>query len=57
MKRKIVQHGSSSLTITLPIKWVEKFGLKKGGELNVEENGPTLLISTGGRRLPHKKKN
>jgi len=46
MKRKIVQHGSSSLTITLPIKWAEKFNLKKGDELNVEENGSMLNIST-----------
>lgn len=46
MKRKIVQHGSSSLTITLPIKWVKKFNLKKGNELNVEESGPVLLVST-----------
>lgn len=46
MKRKIVQHGSSSLTITLPAKWTVKFGLKKGDELNVEESGPILQIST-----------
>lgn len=46
MKRKIVQHGSSSLTITLPIKWAEKFNLKKGEELFVEEQGSNLLIST-----------
>ena len=46
MKRKIVQHGSSSLTITLPIKWVEKFGIKKGDELDVEEAGPVLMLST-----------
>lgn len=45
MKRKIVQHGSSSLTITLPIKWAEKFGLKKGVELNVEDDGKKLIIS------------
>lgn len=47
MKRRIVQHGSSSLTITLPIKWVEKYGLKKGDELAVEEAGGQLLLSTG----------
>lgn len=46
MKRKIVQHGSSSLTVTLPIKWAEKFNLKKGDELNVEESGPILMVST-----------
>jgi phosphate uptake regulator len=46
MKRKIVQHGSSSLTLTLPVKWTEKFHLKKGQELDVEENGPTLIVTT-----------
>ncbi len=46
MKRSIVQHGSSSLTITLPRKWVEKFKLNKGDELNVEESGPRVIIST-----------
>lgn len=46
MKRKIVQHGSSSLTITLPIKWAEKFGLRKGDELAVDESGSQLVIST-----------
>ncbi len=46
MKRKIVQHGSSSLTVTLPIKWTEKYNLKKGDEVNVEEAGPLLKIST-----------
>ncbi|MBU0666947.1 MAG: PhoU domain-containing protein [Nanoarchaeota archaeon] len=46
MKRKIVQHGSSSLTLTLPSKWVQKFDLKKGAELEVEESGSTLFVST-----------
>ncbi len=46
MKRSIVQHGSSSLTITLPRKWVEKFNLSKGDELNVEESGTKIIIST-----------
>ncbi|MBI5066440.1 phosphate uptake regulator PhoU [Candidatus Woesearchaeota archaeon] len=46
MKRRIVQHGSSSLTVTLPVKWVDKFNLKKGEEINIEETGDTLLVST-----------
>ncbi len=47
MKRKIVQHGSTSLTITLPIQWATKYKLKKGDELETEEKGSTLIISTG----------
>src|SRR3989338_4453795 len=46
MKRKIVQHGSSSLTITLPMNFVDKFGLKKGDEVDVEESGTTLIVAT-----------
>ncbi|MFA6460832.1 MAG: AbrB/MazE/SpoVT family DNA-binding domain-containing protein [Candidatus Woesearchaeota archaeon] len=46
MKRKIVQHGSSSLTVTLPVDWVDKYKIKKGDEVNVEEAGPTLSITT-----------
>ena len=55
MKRKIVQHGSSSLTITLPVKWAAKFSLKKGEELDVEESGTALVISTEKETSAHKK--
>jgi phosphate uptake regulator len=41
-----VQHGSSSLTLTLPIKWAEKFHLKKGDDLDVEEHGTSLIVTT-----------
>ncbi len=46
MKRKIVQHGSSSLTITLPVKWTEQYHLHKGDYLDVEESGPRLILTT-----------
>jgi len=46
MKRRIVQHGSSSLTITLPIKWANKFSIKKGDEIDVQESGSSIVIST-----------
>jgi len=46
MKRKIVQHGSSSLTLTLPRKWADTYSLKKGDELEVEAAGPVLTIMT-----------
>jgi phosphate uptake regulator len=55
MKRKIVQHGSSSLTLTLPVKWVQKYGVKKGDELVVEESGSTLVVSTGNQVYSSKK--
>jgi phosphate uptake regulator len=46
MKRKIVQHGNTSLTISLPIQWAKRFDLKKGDELDIEEREKSLLIST-----------
>jgi phosphate uptake regulator len=47
VKRKIVQHGSSSLTISLPYKWTKKFNLKKGDEIELEEKGSSLVVNTG----------
>lgn len=55
MKRKIVQHGCSSLTITLPYSWVNKFNLKKGDEIDVSENGSSLIISTETEQSTNKK--
>ena len=46
MKRKIVLHGPSTLTISLPASWVKKFNIKKGDELNVEEHDKELRINT-----------
>lgn len=55
MIRKIVQHGCSSLTITLPYGWVKKFGLKKGDELNVIEEDSNLVIFTKAEKENPKK--
>lgn len=46
MKRKIVRHGPSSLTISIPMKWAKQKNLKAGDEINVEENEGDLKIST-----------
>ncbi|RMD57494.1 AbrB/MazE/SpoVT family DNA-binding domain-containing protein [Candidatus Woesearchaeota archaeon] len=46
MKRKVVKHGTATLTISLPSKWVKRFGIKPGDELDVEENNQLLTIST-----------
>ena len=42
--RKIVQHGSSSLTVSLPHKWTKEHNLKKGDEINVETKGRSVII-------------
>ena len=46
MKRRVVKHGSATLTISLPIKWVKKYGIKPGDELEINEEKGNLLIST-----------
>ncbi|MBW2972856.1 hypothetical protein KY346_00510 [Candidatus Woesearchaeota archaeon] len=48
--RKIVQHGSSSLTITLPIKWINKNKLHKGDEIQIVEEGHYLIVGGRGRK-------
>lgn len=46
MKRKIIKQGNDTLTITLPKKWCEKFGIKAGEEINLEENNNSLIIGS-----------
>lgn len=55
MKRKIVQHGCSSLTVTLPVIWTKKFGIKKGDEVDVEAEDSSLIIKTQ-QEIPANKK-
>jgi phosphate uptake regulator len=44
MRRKIVPHGPSSLTISLPSQWVKQHNLKKGQELDVSDEDSYLKI-------------
>lgn len=46
MKRKIIQIANSTQLISLPRKWTLKYGIKKGDEIEVEENGSKIVIST-----------
>jgi phosphate uptake regulator len=45
-QRKLIQHGTSSLTISIPNKWLKQRNLKKGDSLYVEEEGNKLIVST-----------
>ena len=51
MKRKVIQIANSTQLISLPRKWSLKYGVKKGDELEVRENGTSLNIST--EKVPH----
>lgn len=48
MKRKVVRHGSNTLTVSLPAKWCRLCGVEPGAELDVLEKGRSLVI--GGHR-------
>jgi phosphate uptake regulator len=50
MKRKVNLVGPSTLSITLPAKWVKLHGVQKGDELELEEQGHSLVISRGGEK-------
>lgn len=45
MKRKIVKHGNSTLTISLPSKWAKANNLKNGQPLNLSFSNEGLLVS------------
>ncbi len=44
MKRNIIQLAGKTSVISLPSKWVKRFNIKKGEEVDVEEKGNTLVI-------------
>ena len=46
MKRRVVKHGSSTLTISLPSKWVKRFAVKPGDELDISDERGNLIIRT-----------
>ena len=46
MKRKVIQIANSTQLISLPRSWAIQHGIKKGDELEVEEQGSKILIST-----------
>ncbi|MBI4146526.1 hypothetical protein HY489_04265 [Candidatus Woesearchaeota archaeon] len=47
MKRKVIQIAESTELISLPRKWALKYNVLKGDELDVEEQGNKLVVSTG----------
>jgi len=49
MKRKILQIGNRTKSITLPQTWVNKFELNKGDHLEVSEVGDELVLKTGNK--------
>ncbi|MBI2108329.1 AbrB/MazE/SpoVT family DNA-binding domain-containing protein [Candidatus Woesearchaeota archaeon] len=45
MKRKVIQIANSTQLVSLPRKWSQKYGVKKGDEIEVEEQGNKIILS------------
>jgi len=45
MKRKVIQIANSTQLISLPRKWSQKYGVKKGDEIEIEEDGSKLIVT------------
>ncbi|MBI4139905.1 phosphate uptake regulator PhoU [Candidatus Woesearchaeota archaeon] len=46
MKRKIIQIAGSTQLVSLPRKWCKEHNIQKGEEVDVEEDGDAVIIST-----------
>jgi len=46
VKRKVSLIGPSTLMVSLPSRWVKEFGVKKGDEIEITENGSNLLLES-----------
>ncbi len=56
MKRKVILHGPSTLTVSLPFKWAGQHNIGKGDELNVEPEGSMLKVYPGDEKAATKKR-
>jgi len=45
IKRKVIQIANSTQLISLPRKWSQQYGVSKGDELNVDEQGSKIIVS------------
>ncbi len=45
MKRRVIQIANSTQLVSLPRKWAVQHGIKKGDEVEVKEEGNSILIS------------
>lgn len=55
MKRKVNRVGTSTLTVSLPSKWVKKYGVNVGDEIDVSEQDACLVVNTKKTRKFSKK--
>ena len=46
MKRSVIQLAGKTLLVSLPSKWARNCGVRKGEDIEVEERGKSLVITT-----------
>jgi phosphate uptake regulator len=46
MKRKVIQLAGKTLVVSLPSKWVHEHNVKKGDEMNLEQAGTKIILTT-----------
>lgn len=46
LKRRVVQHGPSTLTISVPADWAKRYDLKRGDEITLVTTDRGLLLTT-----------
>jgi phosphate uptake regulator len=46
MKRRVIQIADSTQLVSLPRKWALKYGIKKGDEIDIEEKGDKLVLTS-----------
>lgn len=52
MRRKVNMVGNGTLTVSLPSKWVDKYKIEKGDEVDIAEKGNSLEILFGTKSKP-----
>lgn len=46
MKRKLIQLAGKTLVVSLPSKWVHEHNVRKGDEMNLEQAGAKIILTT-----------
>lgn len=54
MKRKVIQIAGSTQLVSLPRKWAKEHNVRKGDEVDVQENGSTVNITVGNLNIVEK---
>ncbi len=46
IKRRVIQVANSTQLISLPKKWADRYSVRKGDELEIQEQGNKIIVST-----------